>query len=169
MHLNNSYFTINHYFNNNVKGIMLTNDITKEEINEIRNNTKAKLYKQVFGYPHLSTSKRMLVTNYLKHFNIDSNETYYRIKENNSSNYYHIFEDKFGTHILGDKSLNLFGTDINVDYKIIDGLLFDNIKEVLDIFLSNDISKKEYIDNKYNCDTGFINIETIYRVKDDEK
>ena len=169
MHLNNSYKTINHYYNNNCKGVVLTNDITKEEINEIKNNTKCTLFKQVFGYPHLSTSKRHLVSNYLKHFNIDNKSDNYEIKEDNSEDFYKIFEDDFGCHILDDRPLNLLGVNIDVDYKIIDGLFISDVDEVMDIFINNDITKKEYLDNKYDCDTGFINKKTIYKVKHDEK
>lgn len=169
MHLNNSYYTLNFYSNNGVYGSVLTNDITKEEINEIACNTDIKLFKQVFGYPHLSTSKRYLINNYIKHFNLNLNEKLYEIKEENGNNYYKIMEDEFGTHILGDKPLNLLGIDLNVDYKIVDGLLIDDVEEVLNIFMNNNITKKEYLDNKYNCDLGFINKETIYRVKKDER
>lgn len=170
MHLNNSYYTINHYANNGVKGIFLTNDITKADIDVIKNNTSALLFKQVFGYPHLSTSKRKLVSNYFKHFDMTStNSNFYEISENNSDNYYKIVEDGFGTHILGDKVLNLLGISLNVDYEIIDGYLINDVKEVIDSFMKNDIDKKDVIDKKYNANTGFINKETIYRVKNDER
>lgn len=169
MHLNNSYYSINHYYNNGVSGIVLTNDITLDEINEINNNTKCTLFKQVFGYPHLSTSRRRLVSNYLEGFKIDNKASIYEIKEDKSNDYYKIIEDDFGTHILGDKPLNLLGYNLNVDYLIIDGFKMDNIKEVLDVFISGNIEKKEYLDNKYNATAGFINTKTIYRVKKDER
>lgn len=169
MHLNNSYYSINHYYNNGVSGIVLTNDITLDEINEISDNTKCTLFKQVFGYPHLSTSKRRLVSNYLESFKIDNKSSIYEIKEDKSDNYYKVVEDDFGTHILGDKPLNLLNYHLNVDYLIIDGFNIDNIKEVLEIFINNDVTKKEYLDNKYNATDGFINTKTIYRVKKDER
>lgn len=169
MHLNNSYYTINHYANNGASGTILTNDITLDEISVIRANTKALLFKQVFGYPHLSTSRRKLVTNYLNHFGIDKKANSYEIKEKLNDGYYKVVEDDFGTHILGDKVLNLLGIDLDVDYKIIDGYFINDIGYVADIFMNNDISKKDEIDKKYNADTGFISKETIYRVKKDEK
>lgn len=169
MHLNNSYNTINFYFNNGVKGIVITNDITLDEINEIKENSKAILFKQVFGYPHLSTSRRYLVTNYLNNFNINKKSDFYEIKENKSDSYYKIIEDNYGTHILGDKPLNLLGVNIDVDYKVIDGYLLSDIKDVIEDFKENKIEEKEKIDNKYNADTGFIYKETIYKVKKDEK
>lgn len=169
MHLNNSYYTINHYFNNGVSGVVLSNDITKDEISSIRENTKAILFKQVFGYTHLSTSNRFLITNYLKHFNICNKSFSYEICENNSNDYYKVIEDNFGTHILSSKPLNLLGYDIDVDYEIVDGYLINDIKDVLVAFYKNDVSKKEDIDKKYNADSGFISKETIYKVKNDEK
>lgn len=169
MHLNNSYNTINFYFNNGVKGVVITNDITLDEINQIKRNSKAIIFKQVFGYPHLSTSRRYLVTNYLNNFNINKKSDFYEIKENKSDSYYKIIEDNYGTHILGDKPLNLLDVNIDVDYKVIDGYLLGDIKDVIEVFKENKIEEKEKIDNKYNADSGFIYKETIYKVKKDEK
>ena len=171
LHLNNSYYSINHYIDNGLKGVVLTNDITMDEINEIRNNTNAMLFKQVFGYPHLSTSKRMLITNYFNHFNIN-NSTMPKsceIAEINKDDYYKIIEDSYGTHILGNKVLNLLGVKLEVDYEIIDGYMLNDIKDVVDAFINNDINKKDYFDKKYNADNGFINKKTIYKVKKDEE
>lgn len=171
LHLNNSYHTINHYKNNGVSGIMLTNDITLDETNVIYDNTDVLLFKQVFGYPHLSTSNRMLVTNYLTHFNLENKSRSYEISERSSDSYYKIIEDGFGTHILGDKPLNLLSIcdKLNIDYAIVDGYLLDDIKMVLEAFLNNDLSKSEIIEKKYNTNDGFINKETIYKVKNDER
>lgn len=171
LHLNNSYYAINHYKENGVSGIMLTNDITLDDINVIYDNTNALLFKQVFGYPHLSTSNRRLVTNYLNHFNLENESRSYEISEENSDSYYKVIEDDFGTHILGDKPLNLLSVydKLKVDYAVVDGYLLDDIKMVLDAFLNNDLSKNEMIEKKYNTNDGFINKETIYKVKNDER
>lgn len=171
LHLNNSYYTINHYKNNGVGGMMLTNDITLNDINIIYDNTNALLFKQVFGYPHLSTSNRRLVTNYLTHFNLKNDSRSYQIREQNSDSYYHVIEDDFGTHILGDKPINLLSVydKLNVDYAIIDGYLLDDIKMVLETFLNNDLSKIKKIKELYNTNDGFINKETIYKVRNDER
>ena len=172
MHLNNSYYTINHYFNNNVGGIMLTNDITKKEINEIKKNTSALLFKKVFGYTHLSSSNRKLISNYKEHFNKNDSSNSYLICEKNHNNYYKIYEDNFGTHILSDKPINLLNEldDLNVDYIIIDSFFInENISDVINAYLNNDKSKYCEINKKYNSNDGFINEETIYKVKKDEK
>ena len=81
LHLNNSYLTANHYYNNGCSCIYLTNDITLQDINYIKENSNSILFKDVFCLPHLSTSKRNLITNYLKHFNIDKKDEYFYIKK----------------------------------------------------------------------------------------
>ena len=172
MHLNNSYYTINHYYNNGCKGVILTNDITLDEINEIRKNTKAILFKEVFGYPHLSTSNRHLVSNYFRHFKLNkTNSKYYMINEGIDNLYYHVIEDDFGCHILGANPINLliYIKSLNVDYFIIDGYLINDIKPVLNAFLTKDVNKTDEIDKLYNSNAGFINKKTIYKVKKDEK
>lgn len=168
-HLNNSFYAINHYYNNGVYGTVLTNDITLSEINDIKKNTKSVLFKQVFGYPHLSTSKRKLISNYKEYFNINDTSSIYEIVEKNSNNIYKIIEDNFGTHILGDKVLNLLSFDIDVDYKIVDGFMLGDVKKVLEIFMNNKKDKNDWINDTYNANYGFINKETIYRVKKDER
>lgn len=168
-HLNNSFYAINHYYNNGVYGTVLTNDITLSEINDIKKNTKSVLFKQVFGYPHLSTSKRKLISNYKEYFNINDASSIYEISEKNSSNSYKIIEDSCGTHILGDKVLNLLSFDIDVDYKIVDGFMLGDVKKVLEIFMNNKKDKNDWINDTYNASYGFINKETIYRVKKDER
>lgn len=169
-HLNNSYYTINHYFKNGVKGVLLTDDITGAEIEEIKQNTDALLFKNVFGFSHLSTSARNLVTNYMEHFNIPKmGKKHYEIKENKSNDYYKITEDDFGTHILDGKLLNLLGYNLPVDYEVIDGYLMD--EEILLNVLENinDNHKvNEIIKNKYETSEGFINKKTIYKVKKNE-
>lgn len=169
IHLNNSFYAINHYYNNGVYGTVLTNDITLSEINDIKKNTKSVLFKQVFGYPHLSTSKRKLISNYKEYFNINDTSSIYEISEKNSNNIYKIIEDNFGTHILGDKVLNLLSFDIDVDYKIVDGFMLGDVKKVLEIFMNNKKDKNDWINDTYNANYGFINKETIYRVKKDER
>lgn len=172
LHLNNSSLTINHYYKNGVAGFILTNDITIYEINKIRKNTKAILFKEVFTLPHLSTSLRKLVSNYKNYFDIDSNNKNYYICENKKNTYYSVIEDSYGTHILGSKVLNLFDEldYLDVNYIILNNYMLDNekFKKVLDIFINNDKEKSFYIKNEFDTDKGFINKKTIYKVKKDE-
>lgn len=171
-HLNNSAQTINYYHDNGVSGVVLTNDITLTEINDIKKRTKARLFKTVFGLSHLSTSARHLVSNYLDYFNIKSNSKAYFIAEEKSDDYYRVIEDANGTYIYNAKVLNLlreFGK-LDVDYAIIDSYLLDKkeVSLVVDAFKTNDTELYETINEKFNADEGFINKKTIYKVKNNE-
>ncbi len=169
-HLNNSYHTINHYVKNGVMGVVLTDDITKDEIEKIRQNTSCLLFKNVLCFSHLSTSARKLVTNYMNYFKVKHHSKSYKIKERNKDNYYRIVEDDFGTHILNNKVLYLMDFHLPVDYEIIDGYLMDKnvFKDVLTNFYDND-KMKDILTSKYELTTGFINHETIYKVRKDER
>lgn len=171
MHLNNSYLTVKHYLENGVNGIVLTNDITKEDINLIKeNNPEAILFKQIFGIVHLSTSARRLVVNYLKHFNKESNDNIHLIKENMQGDFYYVVEDDFGTHILSERPINLleYLDDINADYFVFDSYLLKDCKDAASAFINNDKKKNTLIDEKYQATKGFINTKTIYKVKNYE-
>lgn len=173
LHLNNSYLTINHYYKNGVTGTYLTNDITLDEINEIKANSKSILFKEVFGHSHLSTSARRFVTNYKKHFNIiDDNKKYY-IKENNHEDDYLVCEDNFGTNIYDNKVLDLFSykEDIKVDYLVINGFNIDEkiVNKVCLSFVNNDVNLHRKICKDIKTSVGFINKKTMYKVKKNDK
>ncbi len=171
LHLNNSYLSINHYQNNNC-GVFLSNDITLDEINEIRANTSAILLKQVFGHIHLSTSVRKLVTNYLTYFNKKLDNNTHFIKENNNGDEYIINEEYFGTHILTSKILDLFEEidKMNCDYYVIDTYLLDEsiINDVVNAYVKKDVNLIYKVRNNISTTKGFINKKTTYKVKNYE-
>ena len=55
--------TINFYHKYGVKGVVLSNEITLDEIKMIRENTKLEIMQLVIGYPVVATSRRSLNTN----------------------------------------------------------------------------------------------------------
>ena len=171
LHLNNSYLTANHYYNNGCSGIYLTNDITLEDINYIKENSNSILFKDVFCLPHLSTSKRNLITNYLNHFNINKKDDYFYICEEKDNNYYLIKEDKTGTHIYNSKVLNIIDKvdDLKTDYVIFDSHMLnkENFKEIFEDYKKG-IIDNEKINKLFDSDNGFINKKTIYKVKNYE-
>lgn len=173
LHLNNSSSTVKHFKNNGASGIVLTNDITLDEINKIVKNNDIKTYINVLGYSHLSTSKRSLVTNYLETFNIKSNSNVHLIKEKIEDSCYYIVEDYFGTHILNGNMLNLLEKKdlINTDYIIIDSFLIDSKEDLdvmIDAYTKNDSTLLLGLKDKYNMNEGFIDTKTIYKVKNYE-
>lgn len=169
-HLVNNYSTINYWYNEGSNYAYLSSEITKNEILEIKDNTKAKLIMNIFGYVPIFTSKRKLVTNYLETFdkNVISN-IFYMEKEGIK---YPLIENKDGTVAYSGYILNGLREyyDLNLDYYVINSFLIDDIVSVLDIF--NNINKNN-LEKSYqklneiiqNTDTGFLHKETIYKVK----
>ena len=170
-HLTTNYETINYWSNFGVNYAYLSSDITLNEINTISNNTKVKLMANIFGYIPMFTSKRNLVKNYLKTFNIKDDSLINYIKK--EGKIYPII-DTDHTSVFTSDILNGVNEyfNMNVSYFVINGLLIDNDKfsEVLKIV--NRITKENVKDsfNKIgelfeNANSIFLYKETISRVK----
>ena len=177
-HLTTNYFTINYWYKHNVKSTFLSNEITKEEIVDIVNNTDSKIFVQLFGFIPMYVSKRHAVKNYLNHFKLDLNSSkYYLFKEDKK---YSIVDNNEGTMIYSNfiiNGLKEYSELKNIiDYVIINGYDIDSNKLLSVINIFKEINKKNVkeFDNKLlslfdNLDKGFLYEETIYRVKKNEK
>lgn len=171
-HMTNNYFTINYWKEHKVNYTWLSNDITLNEIKEIRENTDSHLMLQLFGYVPMFTSYRHLVDNYLKTFNLDSKLDYYIEKENRN---YSIVDDKLGTTVYCSHILN--GIKESLELKDIEYIVLnsynidcDCFEIVVQLFQNvNNKNKNEYssiINNMFdNTDLGFLYKETVYKVK----
>ena len=148
-HLSTNYSSVNYWYEKGAKYAYLSSEITKNEIEEIRKHTKAKLMINVYGYIPMFTSKRHLVDNYLETFNIKEkgNKIYKEEK------YYNIKDEKNGTTVYTDYILNIKDS-IDVDYYIYNSNMIDE-KELKQVLINN--TQKE--------ETGFLYKETIYKVK----
>lgn len=177
-HLTTNYFTINYWYKHNVKSTFLSNEITKEEIVDIVNNTDSKIFVQLFGFIPMYVSKRHAVKNYLNHFKLDLNSSkYYLFKEDKK---YSIVDNNEGTMIYSNFIINglkeYSELKNTIDYVIINGYDIDSNKLLSVINIFKEINKKNVkeFDNKLlslfdNLDKGFLYEETIYRVKKNEK
>ena len=170
-HMTTNYNTINFWYDKNIKYTWVSNDITLREMQEIKENTKAKLMVTLFGYLPIFASQRHLVKNYLKTFNLsDNSKINYMEKEG------HIYPliDNAETIVYTDFILNGLKEKLilNYDYIVLNSFLIedDKFREVLDIFNSvngENINKKEEKLNKLfdNLKKGFFYNETVYKVK----
>ena len=177
-HLTTNYFTINYWYKHNVKSTFLSNEITKEEIVDIVNNTDSKIFVQLFGFIPMYVSKRHAVKNYLNHFKLDLNSSkYYLFKEDKK---YSIVDNNEGTMIYSNfiiNGLKEYSELKNIiDYVIINGYDIDSnrLLSVINIFKEVNNKNITKLDNKLlklfnNLDKGFLYEETIYRVKKNEK
>jgi collagenase-like PrtC family protease len=177
-HLTTNFYTINYWYNHGVKGTFLSNEITKDEMLTISNNTDSELYVQLFGYIPMYVSKRHAVNNYLKYFNLSKKDSnYYIFKEDNK---YSIVDNNEGTVIYSSFILNglreYLELNKTINNIILNGYQIDDnqLLEVLDIFNQVNDDNYDSLNNKLttmfdNLGNGFLNEETIYRVKKNDK
>ena len=149
-HLTTNFETINYWYAKGVKYAYISSELTKEEINNISKHTKATLFVNVFGYQPMFTSRRNLVNNYLKYFNLKDKSHLKHISKEGKS--YPILDTKEGTTVYSNYVLNVAYEDIKAKYLVYNTYLIDDIEKVLK-------------DNNYPKETGFLYQETIYRVK----
>ena len=179
-HMVTNYNTCNYYNSKGVKYAYLANEITLDEILEIKEKTNMQLLVEVFGYPIMSHSRRSLLSNYLKTNNIEKENRIYHLsdKENN----YLLKETNNGTSILYGKLINgtkpLFEMINNIDYFTLDMQevdekisreVFNTYKYIINNYENISLEEKNNIINKMNNligdSTNFFYKKTIYKVK----
>lgn len=184
-HMVTNYNTCNFYYDKGVEYGYLANEITLEEMIEIKNKTKMKLLVECFGYPIMSHSRRSLVTNYFKsidsnkedrNYTLSDNENNYIIKENNSGTSILFGKVINGTRPLFDLITNNFSfgvldmqnIEINTGLEVLDK--FNYIKDNIDTI--SDKEKEDiitYMNNLIGDSTNFFYKKTIYKVKKGDK
>lgn len=177
-HMTTNYLTGNYWNSFGAKYMLTSNEITIDEIAQINKLSQSKLMVQLFGYIPIFNSRRHLVNNYLKTFDISDNTDDYLIEKEGKS--YNIVDDYNGTTVYSANILNgieeyLNLKNHNIDYIILNSYKIDEEKFniVVDLFNSvdsNNISKyTEEIDSMFaNVDRGFLYTETVYKVKGNE-
>ena len=171
-HLVTNYNTISFWLDNGASGAFLSNEITKREINEIRDNVKKTLMLQVFGYIPIYVSRRHAVKNYFDNFNIKGDKSFnYIFKEDKK---YPILDRNNHTEVYSNNILCVldeYETFNKFDYIVLSFFnIDDDFNEIVNYFKTvNDDNVKEYMDKlnqKYaNLDKIFWYRETIYKVK----
>ncbi|MFW5794111.1 MAG: peptidase U32 family protein [Bacillota bacterium] len=160
-----------YYFENKIKGITLSKEITYSEINLILNtNYNLEFSILAHGYLDMFYSKRKLITNYYKYKNIPINN----IKNNHSfvlnektrkEALYPIIEDIHGTHIFRSKKLESFKEIKQLKTKLsdifIERLFIDNQEyyDTIKAYLNEDF-QNEFLNKYYDFDKGFYYLPT---------
>ncbi len=160
--------TINLYYDLGVKGAYLSNEITKNEVLNIRSNTKSDLFILLLGNPVVAMSRRNLLTSYFDNKN-KSKSDLIPIKEPKSGQEFLVKEDSNGTTFFYNKRLNLSNVykelkDSGINYGIIEQGDYSSLeyKELINAFVNFD---KQRIDELAGHNRGFLYRETIYKVK----
>ena len=160
--------TINLYYDLGVKGAYLSNEITKDEVLNIRHNTKSDLFILLLGNPVVAMSRRNLLTSYFANKN-KSKSDLITIKEPKSGQEFLVKEDSNGTTFFYNKRLNLSNVykelkDSGINYGIIEQGDYSSLeyKELINAFVN---FNKKKIDELVGYNRGFLYRETIYKVK----
>ena len=175
-HFTTNYLTANYYQNEGVEGILISADIMKQEIDEIRKNTTMKMIVPVFGYLPIFVSRRRLIQNYQKTFDIKEKDDVYFLRKENKR--YPIIENEHGTnvfsaHILNAASIYSQLKQEKVEYALLNGSFIDEnvFMKIIDLFKILDEKDSSEVENKIeelcleNTDTGFLFRDTIYKIK----
>lgn len=175
-----NYKTINFYQKDNIKGAVISSEITINEVEEIAKKTELNLFINIFGYQVMAISKRHLITNYFKYINQNNTEKInYMIEKENK---YPIIENETCTKFLtkdilnGIKYINKL-KEIGIKYIILDNTLiedktYEKIAKIYEEAVNNNLTDKELLQKESeikqiltNINTLFLDKKTIYKVK----
>jgi len=157
-HFATNYSSIN-YFLDNVYSVVISNELTNIEINEILKKSNKNLVLNVFGKNPIMYSRRTLLSNFNKNFNLNDIKEVI-LKETITNNEFNAIETEFGTFVKNNTYFNLIPylnelSNEKIDFYLIypDKLEFDEILE--------------YINGKVDgTNDGFRNKKTIYKLGD---
>ena len=145
-----------------VDSVFVSNEITYEEIDYICKNVKKDVVLHLYGYNQVMYSRRLLLSNWSDRFNIEKKSTNV-ISDIGSGIKFRAMENEYGTVMYSQNIFNgsrLLGLD-NVKYYYVNTTMIDH--DVIMDFLSNKEHSSEDEDN------GFLDRETIYKLKGRDK
>jgi collagenase-like PrtC family protease len=164
-HIGTNSRTINFLNKRNVDLFLLSNEITKDEIIKIKNNSNGNIGCTLYGHLNMATSSRKLLTNYFSYINKSKEKDVYTIKDKVKDKDY-IITEGFNTDFYTKDILNgiKYYPELKniIDFIYLDDYMIDTKEflNVLDSFKNNTVTDSEY--------TGFLEKKTVYKVEDYE-
>ncbi len=142
-HLNCNYESIN-VFLEYVDSVVVSPDITLNEITEILAKAIKPLVLYTFGHVNIMYSRRTLITNYNNHFNLKV-EPLATLEEEITKQKFKIIENPYGTVIYTSKPFNALSlrNANNVLYNLINTVFLTN-EEVITILKSKTNLEEKY-------------------------
>ena len=184
-HLGTNSDTINFLEKRGVNYSLLSTEISKDEIINIKNKTNINIGVKLYGFLNMATSSRKLLSNYFLYTNKEKDNNKYVIKDKIKDNDYIVVEEK-NTNFYTGKVLNgiKFFPELiknNIDFIFLDDYMIDERKfyNIIEAFSSlrnayddkDFVSKLEEVVNvntDYEVFNGFLDKETVYKVEDYE-
>lgn len=190
--LNTNQATLNYLKTLGINSAFLAREIPLDEKMMIAKNTDLKTMVQVHGVEYMAYSKRKLLSNYFKETGIDHGvliDDNLTIQANAIDYRCHIYEDKFGCHVLSEKqlcTLDILSNFSCFDYLYFESLFIDDLKvvEIVSLYQEaiNSISKETYgkvskelisilhqIENNVEYHHSFMFDATVYKIDDVRK
>lgn len=172
MHSLTNYHSIDYLLSQGITSAVVSNDITLNEIKYISDNINDKLVYFLYGKSPIMYSRRNLVSNFNRHYNCSvTNPT---IIEKVSKKEFKLVDNNDGTIAYDNNYYNgllLMNTiDISkIKYYLVS--LIDvndgDVIKLIESIIENDNQK--LLSLYINTNIGFLNTETIYRVKGTDK
>ena len=174
-YLTTNYKTCNFYSKEGVKGVLLSNVLTCDEICEISSKVDLNSYVNIFGKQLMAISKRKLISNYFEYIEEEDNNNSHIMIEKDKS--YRTIEENYGTKIYSDYVLNGIVYLKKLKDSGIKGIILDDIdiedetfEKIIEIYKkaldSEDLELLEKEINKLiETERGFFDKKTIYKVK----
>jgi len=165
-HLNMSYDSINMYNSLGLKNIVLSNELTIDEIREINEKSDSKFYYFILSKNILMYTRRNLISNYNKHFGLNSNINRSKISESVSGYEMIVKEKEYGTAVLDRKVFSGYSYYEELS-NIMDYLIYnftDLNEEEVNIVLNNIENKN--LNDMLDVNDYFLHNKIGYKVKD---
>lgn len=159
-HIINNSRSINTFNSLGFKNIVISNELTIDEIKDIRKNTDSKLFYFYINKNTLLYSRRTLISNYNKNYKNVKNNKIMNIKEVVTNHELLVKEEENSTIIFNGEVFNasIHNKELeeNIDYLIIN---------------FNNLTKEEFkniLENKYFGECLFLEEKIKYKVKEEK-
>lgn len=157
-HSTTNVHSINYYLKY-VDSVLVSTDITKSEILFILENADKPLVVPYFSLVDAMYSRRKLLTNFEEEFKLEKNKEEV-LHEGISGKDFLAIENEYGTVMYAKKFIDYREiSHTNILYRFVNPLGLD--KETLERVLNGE-------DMSMISDTGFLDIKTYYKLKEDE-
>lgn len=158
-HFNSNFQTANFWLDK-VDSVVLCNELSKDELSSLLDKVKKDVIIQIYGHNQAMYSRRLLLSNFSQEFNLKSRTTNTLVEKVTKITFKAI-ENEYGTVLYSGNIFNgleLLGLK-HIKYYFIN-TTFISHEEIMEL-LDNLSSSKG--------DKGFLNRETIYKLKEIKK
>ncbi len=163
-HIISNYYGINYLKSLSFKNVVISNELTIDELKEIKNNTTSNIFYFYLNKNNIMYSKRELLTNYYDNYNIKNRKNKLNVKEEVSNHDLLIYEEEKSTSVFNNKIFcaSKYLSDLKSFNLIIN---FNNIDSDTKKLILNNLNNKELY-KLIDSDFKFLEDKIMYKVGD---